>query len=160
MQEALQAAVARMNSGPAESRSNPMEALAPLLTMLPALFQNRGSGEDVAEKLEELRKGELATLRDQVHVLRKQCSRLMKSQEQILAKLRGLQREQSVAADAVLELARQMARITFVGDVSPDEDDDEREDPLDRESNLWAQYGPSGGARSRNLRETTGRARP
>ncbi len=159
MQDALQAAVARMNSGSSESRSSPMEAFAPLLTMLPALLQNRESGEDVAEKLEELRKGELTTLRDQVRVLRKQCSRLMKSQEQILARLRGLQRQQSAAAEAVLELAGQMARIRFVGDVPPDEVDDEREDPLAPESAPWAQYGPSGGVRSRSLREAIGRAR-
>ncbi|HET7291243.1 MAG TPA: hypothetical protein VFM88_02350 [Vicinamibacteria bacterium] len=159
MQEALQAAVARMNSGSSESRSSPMEALAPLLTMLPALLQNRDSGEDVGEKIDELRKGELATLRDEVHVLRKQCSRLMKAQQQALARMRDLQRQQAVAADAVLELARQMARITFVGAV-PDEDDDQRDIPLATESTLWARNGSSRGMRSRDLREAIGRARP
>ena len=155
MQEALQSAVARMNGGSSEPRSSPLEALAPLLSMLPALLQNRESGEDVAEKLEELRKGELATLRDQVHVLRKQCARLMKSQEQILARLRDLQRQQSAAADAVLELAGQMARIRFVGDVAPgeEEDYDERDVPLGPERAPWAQCRPSRGVRSRDLRE-------
>ncbi len=163
MQEALQAAVARMNSPSSEPRSSPMEAFAPLLSMLPALLQNRGSGEEVAEKLEELRKGELATLRDEVHVLRKQCARLMKSQEQTLARLRDLQRQQAAAADAVLALARQMARIRFVGDVpageDEDEDDYERDVPLGSESTLWERR-PSRGVRSRDLREAIGRARP
>ena len=160
MQEALQAAVARMNSGSSESRSSPMEALAPLLTMLPALLQNRDSGEDVGEKIDELRKGELATLRDEVHVLRKQCSRLMKAQQQTLARMRDLQRQQAVAADAVLELARQMARITFVGDVPGEDDDYERDIPLAPESTLWARNGSGRGMRSRDLREAIGRARP
>jgi hypothetical protein len=161
MQEALQAAVARMNSGASESRSNPMEMLAPLLTMLPALLQNRDGGEEVAEKIEELRKGELSTLRDEVHVLRRQCSRLVKAQEQTLARLRDLQRQQVAAADAVLELARQMARIRFVGDVPAGEDDDyERDAPLAPESALWGRSRPDNGARSRDLREAIGRARP
>jgi hypothetical protein len=162
MQEALQAAVARMNSGSSEPRSSPMETFAPLLSMLPALLQNRESGEEVAEKLEELRKGELATLRDEVHILRKQCARLMKSQAQTLARLRDLQRQQAAAADAVLALARQMARIRFVGDVPAGEDDDgyERDVPLGSESTLWERSRPSRGVRSRDLREAIGRARP
>ena len=161
MQEALQAAVARMNSGTSEQRSSPMEAFAPLLSMLPALLQNRDSGEEVAEKLEELRKGELTTLRDEVHVLRRQCSRLMKAQEQTLARIRHLQRQQAIAADAVLELARQMARIRFVGDVPAGDDDDyERDVPLAPESARWTRSRPGTGVRSRDLREATGRARP
>lgn len=163
MQEALQAAVARMNSGAADQRSGagPMETLAPLLTMLPALLQNRDSGEDVAEKIDELRKGELTVLREQVQVLRRQCSRLLKSQEQLLGRLRDLQRQQAVAGDAVLELAQQMARIRFVGDVPPGEDDDEyeREFPLAPDSTLWSRTRTSRGVR-RNLREAIGRARP
>jgi len=161
MQEALQAAVARMNTNASESRGNPMETLAPLLTLLPALLQNRDSGEDVAEKIEELRKGELTVLRQQVQVLRKQCSRLLKSQEQLLGRLRDLQHQQTAAGDAVLELAQQMARIRFVGDVPPGEDDDEYERgfPLAPDDTLWSRARASQGVR-RNLREAIGRARP
>ena len=161
MQDALQAAVARMN-GPSEPRSNPMEALAPLLSMLPVLLQNRESGDDVADKLDELRKGELATLREQVLILRKQCSRMLKSQEQLIDRLCDVQRQQRVAGDAVLELAQQMSRIRFVGDVPPgdEEDDYERDFPLAPESTLWPRSRTSRDVRSRNLREATGRARP
>jgi hypothetical protein len=162
MQDALQAAVARMNAGPSEPRSSPMETLAPLLSMLPVLLQNRESGDDVADKLDELRKGEIATLREQVLILRKQCSRMLKSQEQLLDRLCDVQRQQRVAGDAVLELAQQMSRIRFVGDVPSDdeEDDYERDLPLAPESTLWPRSRTSMGVRSRNLREATGRARP
>jgi hypothetical protein len=163
MQEALQAAVSRMNSGSApEPRQSPMEMLAPLVSMLPSLLQNRESGEDVAEKIEELRKGELAALQEQVRVLRKQCVHMMKAQEQMLARLRDLQRQQAAAGDVVLELAQQLARIRFVGDLAEGEDDDdyEREVPLASESTVWARSRPSGSVRSRNLRESVGRARP
>jgi hypothetical protein len=162
MQEALQAAVARMNSAPSDQRSGPMEALAPLLSMLPMLLQNRDSGEDAAEKIEDLRKGEIAALREQVHILRKQCSRMLKTQEQLLERLHDLQIQQGAAGDAVLDLARQMARIRFVGDVPPGEDDDEyeRDFPLAPDSTLWPRSRASRGVRSRNLREAIGRARP
>ena len=163
MQEALQSAVARLNSGGGhEPKQSPMEMLAPLVSMLPSLLQSRESGEDVAEKLDELRKGELATLQQQVRVLRKQCAHMMKAQEQMLARLRDLQRQQAAAGDVVLELAQQLARIRFVGDLADGEEDDdyEREDPLASESTVWARSRPSGAVRSRNLRETVGRARP
>ena len=165
MQEALQAAVTRMNHSPGagESRPSPMETLAPLLSMLPALLQNKDSGEEVTEKLEELRKNELAALQEQVRVLRKQCTHVMKAQEQMLVRLRDLQRQQAAAGDAVLELAQQLARIRFVGGLPEGEDDDgdyEREVPLASESPLWERTRPGGAVRSRNLRETVGRARP
>jgi len=80
----------------------------------------------------------------------------------MLARLCDMQRQQAAAGDVVLELAQQLARIRFVGDLPTGEDDDdyERGVPLASESSFWAGSRPSGAVRSRNLRETVGRARP
>lgn len=127
MQDALQTAVARMNAGSAgEPKINLMEAVGPLVAMLPRLLQNAG-GDEVLDRLENLQKGDLTVLREQVQILRKQCYRMLKSQEQLLEKVHEIQRQQVAAAGAVLDLAQQMARITLLDDSSADGGDDEVE---------------------------------
>jgi hypothetical protein len=54
---------------------------------------------------------------------------MLKSQEQLLSKVHEIQRQQVAASGAVLDLAQQMARITFVEDTSAGEDDLERDPP-------------------------------
>lgn len=132
MQEALQSAIARMNNGNgngSDHKPNPGDLISAFMPLLPKLFQNNGSGEEMLEKIDSLQKGDLAPLREQVQLLRKQCYRMLKSQEQLLAKVHEIQRQQVAASGAVLDLAQQMARITFVEDTSAGEDDLEREPP-------------------------------
>jgi hypothetical protein len=127
MQEALQAAVTRMNSngsnGSSESKGMPTDMMGALMTIVPKLLQGSESSEEMVEKLDALQKGDLAVMREQVQILRKQCHRLLKSQEQLLARVEEIQREQSTVARAVVDLAQHMARITFIDDV-PGVDDD------------------------------------
>jgi len=133
MQEALQAAIARMNNGngngSSEHKPGTGDLISAFIPLLPKLLQNNGSGEEMLEKIDSLQKGDLAPLREQVQILRKQCYRMLKSQEQLLAKVHEIQRQQVAASGAVLDLAQQMARITFVEDTSAGEDDLEREPP-------------------------------
>lgn len=131
MQEALQSAIARMNNGngSSEHRPNPGDLLTAFMPLLPKLLQNSGSSEEMVEKIDSLQKTDIAPLREQVLILRKQCYRMLKSQEQVLAKVHEIQRQQVAAAGAVLELAQQMARITLIEDTSAGEDDLEREPP-------------------------------
>lgn len=121
MQEALQAAVTRMNNG-SDSKIGP-DMMSTLMTFLPKLLQNNGSGEEMLERLDTLQKGDLASLREQVQSLRKQCYRMLKSQEQLLMKVHEIQRQQVAAAGAVLDLAQQMARIRIIDDTADYEDD-------------------------------------
>jgi uncharacterized protein (DUF58 family) len=121
MQEALQAAVARLNSGAngsGESKFSMFQAFAPLLPLLPKLL-NTGASEEMLERLDTLQKNDLWALRDQVQILRKQCERMLK------ARVHEIQRQQVAAAGAVLDLAQQMARITFVEDHGLGDDDEE-----------------------------------
>jgi hypothetical protein len=127
MQDALQTAVARMNAGGgSEPKINLMDAVGPLVALLPRLLQNNG-GEEVLDRLESLQKGDLTVLREQVQILRKQCYRMLKSQEQLLERVHEIQRQQVAAAGAVLDLAQQMARITLLDDSSTAGGDDEAE---------------------------------
>jgi hypothetical protein len=126
MQEALQTAVTRMNSG-SDSKIGP-DMMSTLMTLLPKLLQNNGSGEEMLERLDTLQKGDLASLREQVQSLRKQSYRMLKSQEQLLMKVHEIQRQQVAAAGAVLDLAQQMARIRIIDDIPDYEDDHERDD--------------------------------
>jgi hypothetical protein len=127
MQEALQAAVARLNSGTngsGESKLSLFQAFAPLLPLVPKLL-NSGASEEMLERLDTLQKHELWSLRDQVQILRKHCERMLKSQDQLLERVHEIQRQQVAAAGAVLDLAQQMARITFVDDQALGDDEEE-----------------------------------
>lgn len=128
MQEALQAAVARMNSGGggADGRPPMADLISAAITILPKLLQHFGSGEELLHRLDSLRTSDLAALREDVQAVRKQNHRLLKFQEETLVKVHEIQRQQVAAAGAVLDLAQQMARINFL-EASTDDDDDDRE---------------------------------
>ena len=146
MQEALQAAVSRLNSGQAEPKAAPAaDTFGTLMSFVPRLLQNNEAGGQMLEKLDALRKGELTTLKGDVLLLRKQCYRVFKQQEHLLQRLEDLQKQQTAVGHAVLELAQQMARITFVdGADADDDDDDERWDsPPARDSARRADARPA-----------------
>jgi hypothetical protein len=104
--------------------------MSTLLSFVPKLLQNNEAGGQMLDKLDALQKGDLTSLRGDVQILRKQCFRVFKSQEQLLTKLGELEKQQAAIGHAVLELANQLARITFV-----DQDaDDDRDAPPDREA--------------------------
>src|SRR5713226_7957535 len=123
MQEALQAAVARMNNGSGEGRPAPSDMIGAVMAILPRLLQNNGSREEMLDKLDTLQKGDIASLREQMQMLRKQCHRMAKLQEDLIERVHDIQRQQVAAAGAVLNLAQQMARITLIDDISGDEGD-------------------------------------
>jgi hypothetical protein len=147
MQEALQAAVRNMNNGAGahEIKSPPVDTMGLLMTVVPKLLQGSESSGEMVEKLDALQKGDLHSMREQVLLLRKQCHRLLKSQEQVLARVDEIQQQQLDVGRAVLDLARQLGRITFIEDADEIDDDDrdsERQRRGARES--AAQYGPKG----------------
>ena len=131
MQEALQAAVARMNTGGTGDGRPPMaDLIATAVAILPKLMQSFGSSEEVLQRLDAIRKTDMTGLREEMQAIRKQNHRLFKFQEEILVKVHEIQRQQVAAAGAVLDLAQQMARITFLdAAVSDDGDESELEAP-------------------------------
>jgi len=135
MQDALQAAVTRLNNNPGtEARAAPAaDTLGTLMSFVPRLLQNNEAGGQMLAKLDAMRKGELTTLKGDVQILRKQCYLVFRQQEHLLQKLEDLQKQQTAVGHAVLELAQQMARITFV-DGADDDEDEEWESPPQRES--------------------------
>ena len=126
MQEALQAAVAKLNNGngSSDSRAAPMDTFGTLMQFVPRLLANNEAGPEMLEKLDALQKGDLSTMRNDVQILRKQCYRTFKAQEQLLAKVDELQKQHTAVAHAVLDLAHQIARITLVDDEDDDDDGD------------------------------------
>ena len=134
MQDALHAAVARMNgngngngsAGGTESRGFSPDMMGVVMSVVSKLLQGSETSEELVEKIDALQKGDLTTLREQVQILRKQCFRMLKAQEQLFLKVEDIQREQTNVARAVLDLAHHMARITFIDDAGG-EDDDERD---------------------------------
>jgi hypothetical protein len=131
MHEALQAAVTRMNGNGSNGTGEPKAAfsgdmMGVLMSVVSKLLQGSESSEELVEKLDALQKGDLTSLRDQVQILRKQCFRMLKSQEQLFLKVEEIQREQNNVASAVLDLAHHIARITFIDDATDIEDEDDR----------------------------------
>ena len=131
MQDALHAAVTKMNgngsNGVGDMKGFSPDMMGVLMSVVSKLLQGSESSEELVEKLDALQKGDLTSLRDQVQVLRKQCFRILKSQEQLFLKVEEIQREQNNVARAVLDLAHHMARITFIDDAAEIDDDHERE---------------------------------
>lgn len=125
MEEALQAAVARMNR-PSTNGSSGSDPISLLMAVLPKLLENRSDREDVLEKIEGLQTEDLAVLREQVRLARKQLHRLLTSQEVVLEELRQLREQQAAVGNAVLHLAKEMARVEILeqmpDDVGIDED--------------------------------------
>jgi hypothetical protein len=157
MQDALQAAVMRMNNGngSAEPKVSPMDTIGALMTIVPKLLQGSESSGEMVEKLDALQKGDLTSLRGQVQILRKQCYRMLKSQEQLLEKVHEIQKEQTTVARAVLDLAHHMSRITLIEDPPVDEDYYEREPPPAPESYRRAESRTNGNGRGTRSRDTS-----
>ena len=129
MQDALHAAVTRMNGNGSNGAAAPPPALSGdmmgvVMSVLSKLLQGSESSEELVEKLDALQKGDLTALREQVQILRKLMFRMLKSQEQLFLKVEEIQREQNNVARAVLDLAHHMARITFIDDGVGIDDDD------------------------------------
>jgi len=143
MQDALDAAVRSMNASanggsghvqPEPAPSHPPDTMGAIMSIIPKLLQGSEASEEVMEKLESLQKGELTSLQEQVQILRKQCHRLLKSQEQIfhaqeqlLLEMREIQKSQLASNAVVHELVQQMARVEII-EHEPDEQDLEEED--------------------------------
>jgi len=130
MEEALQAAVARMSQGDKGPGAMPTDPIGLIMTLLPKLLSNDEEREDLVEKLEGLEKESFAPLQEQIRGMRKQLHRVAKVQEEILEALRELReahadvREQQTAVgNAVLHLAEQMARVEILADEPEDPDD-------------------------------------
>jgi hypothetical protein len=159
MQDALQAAIARVNTGTGEPKPGLLNAdtIGVVMSIVQKLLQGSESSEDLVEKLESMRTDDLASLREQVQILRRQCVRVMKSQEQLMGKVDDILKEQTTIGRAVLDLAHHMARVTFIDDApagDPYRDDGENEDydeePLVApERHNRTEYGVNGNERRR-----------
>ncbi|HEX8107590.1 MAG TPA: hypothetical protein VF516_07660 [Kofleriaceae bacterium] len=129
MQDALDAAVRSLNNGSAtEAPSRSSDTFGAIMTLLPRLLRSNETGEDLVEKLDKLQKGDIAALKDQVLTLRKQCHRLLRTQELVMAQLAEIDKRQSMMIDAILDLRDQMARVVLVED-PPDGDGVETRQP-------------------------------
>ena len=120
MQDALDAAVRSLNNGSAGTESPPSrsaDAVGAIMTLLPRLLRSNEAGEELAEKLDSLQKGDIAALKEQVLILRKQGHRLLKTQELLMAQLAEIDKRQNVMIDAILDLRDQLARIVIVEDL-------------------------------------------
>ncbi len=129
MQEALAAAVARMNNGggmPPAPPAAPTDTMGLLAALLPRLLNNQDEGaeEDLGEKIDTLQKEDLAPLRVEVQTLRKQLHQIFKMQQRIVGHLQALDKRQAATSSAVLDLAAQMARVEIIPEL-PEEDDAE-----------------------------------
>lgn len=156
MQDALQAAVARINNGSADVKP----PIAPdmfgmLMTIVPKLLQGSQSSEELVEKLDALQKGDLTSLREQVQILRKQCYRLLKSHERLLPKVDEIQMQQASIGRAVLDLANHMSRITFIDDVPSADDDYEHVPQAVTESYRRTESRVNGNGHARSQKETS-----
>ena len=156
MQDALQAAVARINNGTEVKQPIAPDMFGMLMTIVPKLLQGSQSSEELVERLDTLQKGDLTTLREQVQILRKQCYRLLKSHERLLTKVEDIQMQQASMGRAVLDLAHHMSRITFIEDVPSGEDEYEQEPPPVPESYRRAESRVNGNGSVKNHRETSG----
>lgn len=130
MEDALQAAVARMSNGsngeaPTGPGGLPMEPFGLLMALLPKLLENNEEREDLAEKLDGLEKDKFEPLHEQIRGARKQIHRVFKQQERILEELQEMREQQTAVGNAVLHLAEQMARVEIVDDAMDSEDDDD-----------------------------------
>jgi hypothetical protein len=120
MEEALQAAVAKMSGAPGlPGAGGPaMPALDPiplLMSMLPKLLE-RGSSDndDVDERIASFQKEELQPLRELLERQQQLLERLFRAQKAVLHKLAAIETVQSAIGGAVSSLTEQMARIELV----------------------------------------------
>jgi len=122
MQDALDAAVRSLNSGSngSDAPARP-DTMGAILTILPKLLRGNEASEQLVERMDKLQKGDIAALKEQVQVLRKQSHRLLKAQELLLTQLAEIDKRQHMMIDAILALQDHMARVLIVED-PPDGD--------------------------------------
>ena len=118
------------------------------MSIVQKLLQGSESSEELVEKLDTMRTDDLASLREQVQILRKQCIRVMKSQEQLLEKVDDIRKEQTTIGRAVLDLAHHMAHITFIDDAPAG--NPYREDEADEEDSKRGLSSSLNGTTGRN----------
>ena len=119
MEEALQAAVSRMNRSETNGGSVPhTDPIGLMAAILPKLLDNKGVRDAMLEKIEGLHTDDLLPLREELRLARKQIHRLHKAQDEMMAILRQLSEQQAAVGDTVLHIANQMARIEFVEPVA------------------------------------------
>ncbi len=130
MEEALQAAVKRLNSGGTDASTDPIGLLASILPKLMSHGEEREElREDLMEKIEGLKKDDIGALREHVQIMRKLLHRVLKTQEQTLAQIREMEKQQVAVSHAVLELARQMARVEIIDELPDEAEIDDRIPP-------------------------------
>jgi hypothetical protein len=124
MQDALDAAVRSLNNGSAGSDppSRSSDTVGAILTILPKLLRGNEASEALAEKLDNLQKRDITPLKEHVLTLRKQCHRLLRTQELLMTQLAEIDKRQSMMIDAILDLRDQMARVVIMDDVPESED--------------------------------------
>jgi DNA repair ATPase RecN len=124
MEEALQAAVSRMNQPQAApTHTDPLGVVA---AVLPRLLENREDRQDIAEKIDGLRTEDLAPLREQIQLVRQKLHRLGKAQDTMMTALDQLREQQTAIGEAVLELVRQMARVQILDEAPEDLEEEVR----------------------------------
>ena len=117
MEDALQAAVARIGnghgSGSDQMASSPMaDPIGLLMSVLPKLLEGRGGNqEDVNEKLEALQKDDLAPIRQQMKAQGELLRRVFRAQKILLRELRAVQSVQSALGSVVSNMASQLEVI-------------------------------------------------
>lgn len=117
MQDALDAAVRSLNNGSAtEAPSRSSDTIGAVMAILPKLLRGNETGEELVEKLDQLQKGDITALKEQVLTVRKQCHRLLRTQEVVMAQLAEIDKRQNMMIDAILDLRDQMARVVIVED--------------------------------------------
>lgn len=122
MEEALQAAVAKMNRPSNGGSTTTSDMLSALLAVLPKLLENnRDDREDIAEKLDGLQTEEFAPMREQLRHLRMQLHRVRKTQDEVLSAVEAMRAQQTAIGEAVLQLARQMSRIELLDEANDDD---------------------------------------
>jgi hypothetical protein len=114
MEEALQVAVSRMNRSENGGAPAPTDPIGLLAAVLPKLIESRGERDAIIAKIDGLESENLSPLREELRLARKQIHRLHRAQEEMMAILQQLSEQQNAIGEAVLDLAKQMARIEFV----------------------------------------------
>jgi len=129
MEEALQAAVSRMNRPemPGAQSAPALDPIGLLAAIVPKFLENRGEREAILEKIDEkiaaFHTDDLMPMREELRQARQQIHRLRKTQIEMMAILQQLSEQQTAVGDAVLDLAKQMARIQIVEPVEDVEED-------------------------------------
>jgi hypothetical protein len=128
MEDALQAAVAKMSGTPAlpgggAPAAPSLDPIALLMTLLPKLLDRGAGDDDVGERLVSMQKEELQPLREQLARQQQLLERLFRAQKAVLHKLSAIETVQSAIGGAVTSLTEQMARIELVDDDPPEPPD-------------------------------------